>query len=310
VVAALLIAVFGLTTWRHAGNYTDPERIWRSTLAVSNDVAMPHVNLGSLLANRAQTLEAKARREHDPAVRAEAGRLYKEAEDHYRQALRIKADDEDAHANLGVLLFRRGDITGALEHYYQALRIDPNYVGAHTRLANALLKLGRIDDALSHYRAAAGLQPNLAAAQRDLANALAVRGQWAQAVPYYRRALELAPEDVVSMHRLAWVLATASDAPVRNGPEAVALADRAVRLTRRRDPLALDALAAAYAETAQFQQAAGAAAEALDIARAQGSEALALQLARRLDGYRDGRPFRARPVPAEAGALVPPGAQR
>jgi tetratricopeptide (TPR) repeat protein len=137
-----------------------------------------------------------------------------------------------------------------------------------------------------------------------------MRGQWAEAVPCYRRALELAPDDVVSLHRLAWVLATSPDDAIRNGPEAVALAERACRLTNRRDALALDALAAACAETGQFERAAGAATEAVSIARSQGAETLALQLAQRLEGYRDGRPFRARPVPAEGGPLVPVGPQR
>ena len=51
------------------------------------------------------------------------------------------------------------------------------------------------------------------------------------------------------------MMATDPDPSVRNGSEAVRLAERAVQLTGAREPTLLDTLAAAYAEAGRFQEA-------------------------------------------------------
>ena len=91
----------------------------------------------------------------------------------------------------------------------------------------------------------------------------------------------------------AWALATSPAASVRNGAEAVALAERAARLTGGREPSILDAQAAAYAEVGRFADAARIAERALDLARQQGNAPLAVELDGRLALYRSRRPYRA-----------------
>ena len=54
----------------------------------------------------------------------------------------------------------------------------------------------------------------------------------------------------------AWLLATDPDAAVRNGGKAVALAERAAKISQGRDSRVLVALAAAYAESGDFTLAA------------------------------------------------------
>ena len=79
------------------------------------------------------------------------------------------------------------------------------------------------------------------------------QGKIIDAVAHWREAARLQPADVIVLYRLAWVLATSPDDSVRNGPKAVEMANRAVQLSPdRQEPLFLDALAAAYAETGQF----------------------------------------------------------
>jgi hypothetical protein len=57
------------------------------------------------------------------------------------------------------------------------------------------------------------------------------------------------------MNILAWTLATSDAATIRNGTNAVKLAVAAVAGTSRKNPDYLDTLAAAYAETQQFDKA-------------------------------------------------------
>ena len=76
---------------------------------------------------------------------------------------------------------------------------------------------------------------------------------------------------------LAWLLATSPDPSVRNGEEAVQLAESAKGSTPE-NAEALDTLGAAYAEDGQFARAAATARHALELAQAQGNQKLAAQL--------------------------------
>jgi hypothetical protein len=91
---------------------------------------------------------------------------------------------------------------------------------------------------------------------------------------------------------LAWVLATARDDAVRDGPQAVKLALRAAELSHGSDPRILDALAAAYAETGQFPAAIKAAETAEALAARSGEQNLADEIEVRLALYRNSRPWR------------------
>ncbi len=84
----------------------------------------------------------------------------------------------------------------------------------------------------------------------------------------WREALRLQPDDVDALDQLAWALATSPEASIRNGPEAVALARRAVQLGDGRDADLLATLAAAYAEAGRFSEAVETAERAISLASA------------------------------------------
>jgi hypothetical protein len=64
----------------------------------------------------------------------------------------------------------------------------------------------------------------------------------------YDELIRLYPDLFWAHESRAWILATNSDARVRNGQEAVAAATQAARLTNWKDPVVLTTLGAAYAE--------------------------------------------------------------
>jgi hypothetical protein len=72
------------------------------------------------------------------------------------------------------------------------------------------------------------------------------------------------------LDEVAWLLATYPDSNVRDGAEAVRLAERACALTDRRVPALLATLAAAYAETGDFSRGIATGEEALTRAQAIG----------------------------------------
>ncbi len=91
---------------------------------------------------------------------------------------------------------------------------------------------------------------------------------------------------------LAWLLATSSDARIRDGTRAVSLAERANRLTGGSNPLMLRTLAAAQAEAGRFDAALQAAQQALERAESQSNEPLARALREDVVSYKAGRPLR------------------
>jgi Flp pilus assembly protein TadD len=101
---------------------------------------------------------------------------------------------------------------------------------------------------LDHY-------PDDSLTQSDLAMALAHLGKPDEALPHYREAIRLEPSRPEPMNNLAWLLATCPGPGIRNGPEAVSLAERSCEITQRTNFWFLSTLAAAYAEAGRFTNA-------------------------------------------------------
>jgi protein O-mannosyl-transferase len=136
------------------------------------------------------------------------------------------------------------------------------------------------------------IQPDDADAHTCLGNALLRQGAVSEAIAHYEKAVTLAPQDPHSRNNLAWLLATSNDSSIRGGARAVELAQQAVQLSGGRDPQFRRTLAAAYAESGQFSDAASAAEQAMAIANLQGKSRLATALKQDIVLYREQMPLR------------------
>jgi tetratricopeptide (TPR) repeat protein len=114
------------------------------------------------------------------------------------------------------------------------------------------------------------------------------QGDLETAIRYYRAALEIEPERHAAANNLAWILATADDDTLRNGSEALRLAERVVAASTTPDPNHLDTLAAALASTGRYDEAVDSAQQALEIAEARSLDAMADGLRKHLARYRAG----------------------
>ncbi len=169
---------------------------------------------------------------------------------------------------------------------------DKALAQANMYLGAALCARQKTAEGVAHLRQALSLDPTLAEAHALLGEAYAGRGELALAVTHFTTALNGLPDNVAVLRRVAWLLATAPDPGIRDGGRAVGLAERAVRLTGRRDIMALEALMAAYAEQGRYTEAAAAGREALALARAHGSSILAGPLAREIAQCEAGQKLR------------------
>jgi tetratricopeptide (TPR) repeat protein len=227
------------------------------------------------------------------AALARQGRL-SEAIVLLEQAVALDAEYLGARANLGGALLQKGEAGQAIPHLEKAVALQPRSAPLQTSLGLALLAQDRADEAIACFRKAIAASPGYVAAREGLASALHhAKGRTSEALVQWRLLLAVDPDYVPVLTEAAWALATSPSASVRNGTEAVALAERAARLTGGREPAVLDAQAAAYAEVGRFRDAARVAERALALAREQGNAPLAVELDGRLALYRSRAPFRA-----------------
>src|SRR5439155_5213644 len=133
-------------------------------------------------------------------------------------------------------------------------------------------------------------KPRLVQTHALLGSALSMKGMKEEAVEEYKVALRINPDEVLALNDLAWILATDSDDRLRNGSEAVTLAERACQLSDFKEPLIVGTLAAAYAEAGRFEEAVRTGEKAKGMAEKAGNKELAAKNEELLKLYREGKP--------------------
>jgi tetratricopeptide (TPR) repeat protein len=250
---------------------------------------------------------------------------FDEAIGNYRKAIQINPTNSTVQYNLGIALAAQGQFDEAIECFRQATQIKPNFSEALDNLGIALAAQGRFDEAIECFRQATQIKPNFSEALDNLGIALAAKGRFNEAIENhcqaiqvnsnrpetffhlgmtlgqlgrsreaatrYREALKLNPNLAGALNNLAWVLATSPDDGLRDGAEAVRLAERACELTHHGEPLFLGTLAAAYAEAGRFPEAVTSAEKAEQLANDAGLSAVAAKSRQLLELYRAGKPY-------------------
>ena len=279
---------------------------YRQALDLRPSYAEAHYNLGRLLVQKGQLDEAithyeKALEINPGAADAHnnlgaalfAGGRVDEAIAQYQKALVAQPDYADASCNLASALLSKNDLDGAIAYYSACLATSPNQPEAQYNLASASFRRGRTDEAITHYQKALELSPDNADAHANLGSAFLSKGRVRDAIAEYNDALRIAHDNVAAQSNLAWLLATAADPALRNGPEAVLLAERAESESSRGEnhPVVLRILAAAYAETGRFVEAKKTAEQALEAAQIQGNSSLSSALRNEISLYELGLPY-------------------
>ena len=286
------------------GRFAEAEEAFRQVLAIRPGNAHDHANLGGALARQGKLEQALAAYREairvepgEPAAHnnlamalAEQGRV-DEAEAELAEAIRLDPAYAAAHDNLGLLRQQQQRHHEAAAHHEKAIDVDPAFADAYNHLGIALAAGGRLADAVARWRQALALDPRHLSVLYNLGNALTRTGEHAEAIARLREGLAFAPNSSRFVSLLAWQLATAPEDELRDGTEALALARR-LAVVYPDEPATSDLLAAALAETGDFEAAAQAARKALELAVAAGQRDLAQQIRGRIRIYESGRPFR------------------
>lgn len=270
-VAVILLAALGQASWHRGSVYLDLETLWRDTIDRNPECWMAQHNLGMVYETRGEVDRAIVQ---------------------YRKAVDIRPDLEASHFNLGTMLARAGDLSGARASFEEALRIRPAYTEAWNNLGNVLILEEDAASAVAAYRRALALDPANASAHRNLGFALGKLGDAHGATEELRASLRLEPMDASAMNLLAWLLSTSPDDGLRDGAEAVRLAEAASAAAEGKDMIFLRTLAAAYAEAGRFEDAVSTIDRAIGLARAVGRFDVAETYRAYRDLFSSRRPYR------------------
>jgi tetratricopeptide (TPR) repeat protein len=278
--------------WRNS------ELLWKHTLSCTTGNYPAHYNLGNEFVKQGRLDEAigQFRKALDiqpasyDACYNLANALFRQGQledaiPQYRKALAIAPNNAEARNNLGNALAMKGDFEAAIAQYQKALQIQPGYADAHFDLGRVLLKQGQRDEAVAQFRKVVEIKPQDAEARNDLGRALLLKGEDKEAVDSWQQALEINPGQIAVLNNLAWLLATTSNAPLRNGAKAVALATQASQLSGGGNPVILRTLAVAWAEEGSYERAAATARRALALAVEQKKDELAATLQKEIQLY-------------------------
>lgn len=246
-----------------------------------------------------------------------------------KRAVELAPFDGLCFFQLASALSVRGDLQGAIQQGMMAVESAPQNWIAYQQIATWFLQSDSLEQAYAIARQGLTVDPfspelhcTLAlasAARQDFSTAtnhfgysLLLRKGWVQAqnglrqsiisllsVPDRSQQLEQLlyqlPDSPREIDEVAWVLATHPDDTIRNGDEAVRLAEHGCDITNFRDSTLLATLAAAYAEVKKFREAVSTAERALRLSQ-QSRETDVSDLSEQLlRSFRENRPYRNMP---------------
>jgi tetratricopeptide (TPR) repeat protein len=164
-------------TFEQQGKLAESEQAWRAFLKTHPSDAEPYAHLGLL----------EARQEH-----------YPEAVPLYRKALALNPAMPGLRLNLGLALFKAGDLKGAIPEFTILLKHAPPSSPEAMRytilLGMAHYGLGQFAEAAPYLRAAADADPQNLSIRLALAHSLLWSKQFSKVLDVYKEILALDPD--------------------------------------------------------------------------------------------------------------------
>lgn len=255
------------------------------------------------------------------------------------KALEVQPDQPATLLLRANLYYQKKNFDAALADIDAAIQANPQLLVGHLLKAEILVAEDRIGEAIANLEKLVPLAPQQPRLLEPLATFYLVGGQPRKSIEMFGKIIELEPEnfralrfrgdanlnigehvaavadfdaayklnqeDEGLLNNFAWVLATSPDDKVRDGKRAIELATKAAELSSYSVPHILSTLAAAYAETGDFENAKKWSQQAIDagqadVEAAQDSEARTKAqasldaLKKELASYEAGKPIRER----------------
>jgi tetratricopeptide (TPR) repeat protein len=270
-IAAAAVAVCCLLCYAQVRLWASTKTLFEHTVAVTENNPIALTNLGLVALNEER---------------------YADAERYLGDALKLDPAEIDAWGNLANLYRKRKQYEQALNACREIDRRCPGNSKCLSMMAAIYESQGKHAEAATCLQAAIKVEPESIVCLGTLAQVLQREGKTADALKAYLDLVDRRPDESRARNNAAWILATSADGRIRNGTKAIELLMPAAQ-DPNCDSNLLDTLAAAYAETGQFDRAVETAQRAIGKARDESLPAGAVaEMTKRLQLYKKRQPYR------------------
>ena len=180
---------------------------------------------------------------------------YNAALTNFNLALKLRPSDVRVLKQRAQAFALSKDYTNAILDLTRAAELAPNDPGIYSYRGRLFTLADMTNNALDDFNEALDLKAEDFPALFGRAELEVKTGVYQKGARDFERALELRPDYPAAYNGYAWLLATCPDEQVRDGKKAVELANKACALSNWTNYAAVDTLAAAYAETGDYEQA-------------------------------------------------------
>jgi len=149
---------------------------------------------------------------------------YQDAADEFRKAIEARPDSVPAHVNLGATLTQLGDLKGAVVEFEKAVLLDPNNTNAHYNLAVLLAGENQHQQAIAHLQAVLTVNSTDLGARLFLARELLKANRQEEALAEFTRVVQADRNNEPALVELVQLLAASPQVKLRNGTQALKLA--------------------------------------------------------------------------------------
>jgi tetratricopeptide (TPR) repeat protein len=185
-MTAVVLLILMTTSWLQVRYWKNSVLLFKHAVEVTDNNYIMHNNLGFALTARGRP---------DEAIK------------HYKEALRINPDFEQANINIGLALLSQGKFDECVDYYQEVLRVKPDYAKVHNNLGAVFWRLGKTEEATIHFQEAVLIDPNYAEAHNSLGAALVFKGKNGMAIAHLQEALRLKPDYALAERNLSKAIA-------------------------------------------------------------------------------------------------------
>ncbi|HZX75224.1 MAG TPA: tetratricopeptide repeat protein [Cyclobacteriaceae bacterium] len=116
------------------------------------------------------------------------------ARNRYLKAIETGESPADSYCNLGIIEYRDGHMTKAVDYFTLCLKFDPRHFEAHYNLANLYADAGNALLAKMHYQIAIEMEPSFPNSYFNLGLTLAMNKEFPEAISAFNHYRTLTPD--------------------------------------------------------------------------------------------------------------------
>jgi tetratricopeptide (TPR) repeat protein len=175
--------------------------------------------------------------------------------DDFSKVIEKQPDSHFALLQRGVAYQSLQNYDKAIDDFTAVLKLDPENPQAVNNRGFTYYLKNEPKKAVADFTVAIALNPKSGLAYNNRGFNRQMFGDYAGAIDDFNKAIELSPKYALAYQNKAWLLATCPDEKIRDGKTAIAMAQKAGELREWKAITDIKSLAAAYAETGEFEKA-------------------------------------------------------